>query len=533
MIFRNKLMKITGGHKQFLVTKQNGMFYDDFHMYENKDKIIKVLYNILDKNNFINIVTVCKPMIHMIEFLKPVIFVDPYTEHKINESQETIQSDVYYFRIRSEDIVNYVVNNRILKEKIKNKVYIFHIDFGNGGEFYLTREHVIEIMNNWLTDNGLITTTHNNFDIVYNLLFHPDEFHAYVNNNQIWCKCLSDVCDVYIPDYQDIHNNPFLFVDKYKNGKSIMTEPNKYYCNLNYVMYNAETYTNEIDKINFLKTWGLDNDKYNEILNVRMNPNCAETICFLCYYVLKKSNIIVGMSLDDYLQFSYVNDKDETIFLTYDEFKNRNSLNNIKQLLNNNELNNELNDELSDIINFFKYNAIKINAVDMNINKLLLMYTYYAFCCSDRTNYEEFIENCHEYIDAMDIPKENNINLIVESVIRFILSENDLDSLVNLFNELHKYGFRGQYFIEWISKFCRILNKSKETYNNIAMLKLKNIIESFELNYEMYMNSVFGITDVNNPDVQKYISEKYLFIIDHNDFVVKQIIIVPKKKLIA
>ena len=99
--------------------------------------------------------------------------------------------------------------------------------------------------------------------------------------------------------------------------------------------------------------------KYNEILNVRMNPNCAETICFLCYYVLKKSNIIVGMSLDDYLQFSYVNDKDETIFLTYDEFKNRNSLNNIKQLLNNNELNNELNDELSDIINFSNIMQLK------------------------------------------------------------------------------------------------------------------------------------------------------------------------------
>ena len=94
MIFRNKLMKITGGHKQFLVTKQNDMFYDDFHMCKNKDEIIQILYNILNKNDFINIVTVCKPMIHMIEFLKPVIFVDPYAEHKINESQETIQSDV-------------------------------------------------------------------------------------------------------------------------------------------------------------------------------------------------------------------------------------------------------------------------------------------------------------------------------------------------------------------------------------------------------------------------------------------------------
>lgn len=536
MIFRNKLMKIRGGHKGFLVTEQNNIIYNDCYMYKNKDRIIKMLSNILDKNTFINIVTVCTPMTHMVEFLKPIIFVDPDTSRQFNESQEIIQSDVYYFRIRSEDIVNYVVNNRRLNGKIKNKVYIFHIDFGNGGALYLTREHIIEIMENWLTNNGFITSPCDNFKMVYNL-FPYNKFNAYVNNDETWCACLSDVCDVYIPDFQDIHNNPFLFVDKYKNGNSIMQEPNKYYCALNYVMYNTKRYTETIDKINFLKTWGLNIDMYNEILNIRMNPNYAERFCFLCYYVLYKSEIIINFSLDDYLQFSYVNDKNETIFLTYDEFKKRNGLNNIKHLLNNDKLNDELNDELNDIIKFFEYNAIGTSSIgtstiDLEVYKLLLMYTYYAFCCLDRTNHKEFIENCHEYIDAMDISKENNINLIVESVIKYILSEKDLDSLVNLFNELHKYGFRGQYFIECIHMFCNRTACHNDD-SDIAMLKLKNIIESFGLNYDAYMTSVFGIAGMNNSDTQNYISKKYEDIIHHDGFVVKQIIIVPKKRRIA
>lgn len=87
MIFRNKLMKIRGGHKGFLVTEQNNIIYNDCYMYKNKDRIIKMLSNILDKNTFINIVTVCTPMTHMVEFLKPIIFVDPDTSRQFNESQ--------------------------------------------------------------------------------------------------------------------------------------------------------------------------------------------------------------------------------------------------------------------------------------------------------------------------------------------------------------------------------------------------------------------------------------------------------------
>ena len=160
------------------------------------------------------------------------------------------------------------------------------------------------------------------------------------------------------------------------------------------------------------------------------------------------------------------------------------------------------------------------------------MYAYYVFCCLDGTNYKEFIENCHEYIDAMNISKKNNINLIVESVIKYILSEKDLDSLVNLFNELHKYGFRGQYFIECIHMFCNRTACHNDD-SDIAMLKLKNIIESFGLNYDAYMTSVFGIAGMNNSDTQNYISKKYEDIIHHDGFVVKQIIIVPKKRRIA
>jgi hypothetical protein len=494
----------------------NGHYEFQKCAFREKEKVINVLLDFLNNYEFINVVTVCPPHKFITDDLKPVIFVDPMGVDATVDFNP-VKKGHCQFAIKSEDLFNYVNDNEELKRKINRKVKVFHIDFGMNGAFYLNRNHLEEINNRWMTEDGIFSSNYYNFRELFNIT--RQYFTAHVANKAERVQCLFDIFDAYIPDYQKFEDNPFVFADKYIKGSPIMTEANKYYDYLDYVIYNAENHVDASMKTEFLRAWSLNEKAYNEILNVRKNLNNAESVCVqLCYMMDLSSIIYCTLSMSEYLKPSSG---------TYESFKSENPPSEIKVLLNNENLNEEVQEEIDKIIEYFKLigTEIKINA---DIYKLLLMFFY---CKNDvilNDEYLKFIDNCDDYMKAMDIPEEGGLWDITKSAIKFILSDKTLDDITKFVQSLNNHQFRGKYFPDLIRS---LISKTKipDKIDDEVISKLKTCIELFDINADEYLYSVFGIT--TNENGNRTIIENFADVVRYSPRVIKQFIMVPKNRV--
>ena len=187
-----------------------------------------MLLDFLNNYEFINIVTVCTPHGFIVKDLKPVIFVDPVgSDRYADDDFNPVEKKYSYFAIRSEDLFNYVNGDEKLKRKIRQKVKIFHIDFGMSGSFYLNRYHLKKINEQWMTEDGIFSSNSSNFRTLFSITSH--NFSPVIDGKYVKEQCLFDIFNAYIPDYQNAEDRPFVFADKYIKGLPIMTEKNKYY----------------------------------------------------------------------------------------------------------------------------------------------------------------------------------------------------------------------------------------------------------------------------------------------------------------
>lgn len=484
--------------------------------FREKEKVISVLLDFLNNYEFINVVTVCPPHEFITVDLKPVIFVDPMG-FDATVDFNPVEKGYCQFAIKSEDLFNYVNGNEDLKRKINRKVKVFHIDFGMSGALYLNRNHLEEINNRWMTEDGIFSSNNCNFRKLFNIT--QQYFMTYVANKTERVQCLFDIFDAYIPDYQKLEDNPFVFADKYIKGSPIMTEANKYYDYLDYVIYNAENHVDASMKTQFLRAWSLDEKVYNEILNVRKNLNNAESVCAqLCYMMYLSPIIYYTSSMSDYL-----NPSSET----YESFKSENPPSEIKDLLNNENLNEEVQDEINKIIEYFKLIGIEIK-ISADIYKLLLMFFY---CKNDvilNDEYLKFIDNCDDYMQAMDIPEEGGLWDITKSAIKFILSDKTLDDIIMFVQSLNVHQFRGKYFPDLIRSLISKTKKPNEIDDEVIS-KLKACIELFDINADEYLYSVFGI--IMNENGNRTIIENFADFVHYSPRAIKQFIMVPKNRV--
>lgn len=484
--------------------------------FREKEKVISVLLDFLNNYEFINVVTVCPPHEFITVDLKPVIFVDPMGLDATADFNP-VKKGYCQFAIKSEDLFNYVNGNEELKRKINRKVKVFHIDFGMSGALYLNRNHLEEINNRWMTEDGIFSSNNCNFRKLFNIT--QQYFTAYVANKNEEVQCLFDIFDAYIPDYQKLEDNPFVFADKYIKGSPIMTEANKYYDYLDYVIYNAENHVDASMKTQFLRAWSLNEKAYNEILNVRKNLNNAESVCAqLCYMLYLSPIIYYTSSMSEYLKPSSE---------TYESFKSENPPSEIKDLLNNENLNEEVQEEINKIIEYFKLIGIEIK-ISADIYKLLLMFFY---CKNDvilNDEYLKFIDNCDDYMQAMDIPEEGGLWDITKSAIKFILSNKTLDDITNFVQSLNDHQFRGKYFPDLIRSLISKTKKPNEIDDEVIS-KLKACIELFDINADEYLYSVFGIT--MNENGNRTIIENFADFVQYSPRAIKQFIMVPKNRV--
>lgn len=498
--------------------------YDGYYEFQKcafrkKEKVVNVLLDFLNNYEFINIVTVCPAYKFITDDLKPVIFVDP-AGYDATVGFNPVEKGYCQFAIKSEDLFNYVNADERLKSKINQKVKIFYMDFGMSGELYLNRNHLEEINNQWMTKDGIFSSNNSNFKKLFNI--REQYFTAHVANKAEEVRCLFDIFDAYIPDYQKVENNPFVFAKEYIKGSQIMTEANKYYNYLDYVIYNAENHVkNPSMKTAFLRAWSLDEKMYNEILNVRENLNNAESVCAqLCYMVDLSSVIYYTASLSMYLNPSS---------RTYESFKSEYPPSEIKDLLNNEDLNEEIQEEINKIVEYFNLigTGIKINA---DIYKLLLMFFYCKIDVISNDEYLKFIDNCDDYMKAMGIPEESDLWDITKNAIKYILSDRTLDDITKFVQSLNDHQFRGKYFPDLIRS---LISKSKipDKIDDEVISKLKVCIEKFNINADEYLYSVFGIT--MNENGKRIIIENFADIVHYSARAVKQFIMVPKNQVMT
>lgn len=488
-----------------------------YSAFKEKEKVINVLLKFLNNYDFINIVTVCPPHEFIIDDLKPVIFVDPMG-FNATDGFDPVKEEYCQFKIRSEDLFNYVNGNAELNDKIKQKVKIFHIDFGTTGSFYLNRDHLEKINNQWMAKDGIFSSNNCNFRILFNIT--EQYFTAYVDNKEEHVQCLFDIFDAYIPDYQKLEDNPFVFAKEYINGSPIMTEENKYYDYLDYVIYNAENYNNNTSmKTEFLRAWSLDDTMYKEILNVRKNLNNAESVCAQLCYIMDSSSANYTALMYDYLNPSSG---------TYESFKSEYPPSKIKELLDDENLNKEVQEEINKIIKL-KHIGTEIK-ISTDIYKLLLMFCHCENYVISDGEHLKFIDNCDDYIKAMGISEEDDLWDITKNAIKFILSDKTLDDITVFVQSLNNHRFRGKYFPELIRS---LISKSKIPDNtdidDEVISKLKACIELFGINADKYLYSVFGIaTDERGNQT---IIEKFEDIVHYYPRAIKQFIMVPKNRV--
>lgn len=254
---------------------------------EQYASIVKIIEEYINKYTYINIVTVNKPVKHMVESYTPAVFVDPSSP---NARSVNSLPDCVHVMDKVEGFVSYMNSryNNILEHKVK----YYHIDYGVGGGVYNTYDN-LKIIKNWLRPkDGYIVMGNASSNNYFGLVFHVPRKDAdnheltHIDNN------LAFMFEAIIPDNQRLIGDEINAHDFLKHPLCMNNYPDEfkpyYIHNITYVFYMIkyrlyERFSNSLTYEEALHRWGLNEVEYNKLLTMRKNPTEAEKITLLHY----------------------------------------------------------------------------------------------------------------------------------------------------------------------------------------------------------------------------------------------------------
>lgn len=248
---------------------------------------MKRIRELIEEHSFINIVTVNAPIISMARAYHPAVFVQPDVHSCLpKEDENPVEyKDCLFVVIESEMFVRHI------NSELNNKVKYYHIDYGMSGNIYNTHDDIM-IVKNWLRDDGYIVLSvassleYLRFGFIPNSreIVDADSMSKHLQSNYLGIDF-----ELIIPDNQhmtgegvyalDFINHP-LTMNEYQNG-----EIKPYYIhNITYVFYMIEHSIHDrfgLTRAQALKRWGLDEQTYQMLLNIRRNPTECEIIAYI------------------------------------------------------------------------------------------------------------------------------------------------------------------------------------------------------------------------------------------------------------